>query len=155
MFNPDQVLVRFSKPEDMESVLGLIKELAVYEHAGSEVTNTAEQLIEDGFGDNPAFECLVALVNEKIAGFAIFFTSYSTWKGKCLYLEDICVKEEFRRKGVGKKLFDHLIDLAKERKMKRLSWQVLEWNQPAISFYKKYNALLDAEWINCKLIISG
>lgn len=153
MFNDDQIAVRFAESTDMAAVLELIKELAVYEKAGSEVSNSIEQLKEDGFGVNPSFECLVALINQKVIGFALFYTSYSTWKGKCLYLEDLCVKEEFRRNGVGKKLFEATLKIARERKMKRLSWQVLDWNQSAISFYKKYNAVLDPEWINGKIVL--
>lgn len=153
MFEVDQISVRFATQNDMPAVLELIKELAVYEHAASEVKNSVAQLIEDGFGDNPAFECVVAVSESAVKGFALFFTSYSTWKGKCLYLEDLCVNENYRRMGIGKKLFDFVLQLAKDRKMKRFSWQVLDWNEPAISFYKKYNAILDPEWINGKIIL--
>jgi GNAT superfamily N-acetyltransferase len=149
----DQISVRFATTDDMPAVLELIKELAAYENAASEVKNSAIQLIEDGFGDNPAFECVVAANASEVIGFALFFTSYSTWKGKCLYLEDLCVSENYRRMGIGKKLFDFVLQLAKDRKMKRFSWQVLDWNEPAISFYKKYDSVLDPEWINGKIIL--
>jgi GNAT superfamily N-acetyltransferase len=149
----DEVSLRFGTQQDMPAVLELIKELAAYEHASQEVKNSAEQLISEGFGLNPAFECVVASLGNQIIGFALFFTSYSTWKGKCLYLEDLYVREEYRRLGIGKELFDFVLQLAKNRKMKRLSWQVLEWNTPAISFYKKYNSVLDPEWINGKIVL--
>lgn len=153
MLEQNQISVRFATPEDMPVVLDLIKELAAYEQAASEVKNSSAQLIKDGFGNNPAFECVVAERESEVVGFALFFTSYSTWKGKCLYLEDLCVKESLRRNGVGKKLFDFVLQLAKDRKMKRLSWQVLDWNESAISFYKKYDTVLDPDWINGKIIL--
>jgi GNAT superfamily N-acetyltransferase len=153
MLAANQISVRFATPQDMPAVLELIKELAAYENAASEVKNSTTQLIEDGFGDNPSFECVVAVSENAVIGFALFFTSYSTWKGKCLYLEDLCVSENYRRMGIGKKLFDFVLQLAKDRKMKRFSWQVLDWNEPAISFYKKYDSVLDPEWINGKIIL--
>lgn len=153
MFIVDQISVRFATPHDMPAVLELIRELAAYERASSEVKNSSAQLVEDGFGANPAFECVVAVSENEVKGFALFYTSYSTWKGKCLYLEDLCVNENYRRMGIGKKLFDFVLQLAKDRKMKRFSWQVLDWNESAISFYKKYNAILDPEWINGKIVL--
>lgn len=135
----------------MPAVLNLIKELARYENASDEVTNSVEQLVADGFTNAPTYESLVAEVNEDIIGFALYFTTYSTWRGTCLYLEDICVTEQFRRKGVGKKLFDEVLTIARDRGVKRLSWQVLEWNTPAIEFYKKYQTEFDNEWVNCKI----
>lgn len=153
MLVADQISVRFATAQDMPAVLELIKELAAYENAASEVKNSVAQLVDEGFGDNPSFESVVAVRNNEVIGFALFFTSYSTWKGKCLYLEDLCVNENYRRMGIGKKLFDFVLHLAKDRKMKRFSWQVLDWNQPAISFYKKYNSVLDPEWINGKIIL--
>lgn len=154
-FMSESVSVRFSTTDDMPAVLALINELAVYENAGDEVINSVSQLCNDGFGENAAFECLVAEKNNQVIGFALFFTTYSTWKGKCLYLEDLCVNENHRRIGIGKKLFDAVLQIAKERKMKRLSWQVLDWNAPAISFYKKYKAVLDNDWINCRINTSA
>lgn len=146
--------VRPAVSADMPSVLKLINELAIYEQAADQVRNSAEQLVQDGFGPNPAFECLVAVsTNGEIVGFALFYTSYSTWRGKCLYLEDLCVTEKHRRSGIGKLLFDAVLEIAQTRDMKRLSWQVLEWNTPAIAFYQKYKADLDPEWINGKLVL--
>ena len=145
--------IRWAEPKDMPRVLELITELAVYENAEDQVENTVAGLTEDGFGEHPTFECIVAETNEKIVGFAIFYTSYSTWKGNCLYLEDLLVTESSRRTGVGTLLFDFVLNLARERKAKRMEWQVLDWNDPAINFYKKYEADLDATWINGKLFL--
>lgn len=147
------VSIRKAVKDDMVSVLELIKELAAYEHALEQVENTVEQLQEDGFGDQAVFECFVAEDANQIIGFALFYTSYSTWKGKCLYLEDLLVTNTYRRKGVGKLLFDKVLQTAKERGAGRFEWQVLDWNEPAINFYKKYNADLDPEWINGKIFL--
>lgn len=148
-----EIIIRKAKKEDMPAVLNLIRELAIYEHAEEQVTNTVQQLQEDGFGEEPVFDCLVAEQNERIIGFALFYTSYSTWKGRCMYLEDLLVTASERRKGVGKLLFDELIKIAKKRGVKRFEWQVLDWNEPAINFYKRYNADLDPEWINGKIFL--
>jgi GNAT superfamily N-acetyltransferase len=148
------VTIREASPEDMHAVLSLIKELALYENAPHEVTNSVQQLIEDGFGEDPIFECLVAEKENSVIGFALFYISYSTWKGKCLYLEDLYVQEQFRRLGVGKLLFDKVLEIATARNLKRMSWQVLAWNKPALDFYKKYKAELDDEWINGKIRLS-
>ena len=153
MINTD-IHIRKAKAADMSSVLSLIKELAVYENAGDQVTNSVENLIEDGFGVNAAFKCLVAESNDVVIGFALYYTSYSTWKGRCLYLEDFLVTESWRRRGVGKRLFDEVYQIAKETKVKRFEWQVLDWNEPAINFYKKYQANLDETWVNCKLMLA-
>lgn len=147
------VQIRKAIPSDMSRVLELITELAIYENAESQVTNTAEQLTEDGFGKTPTFECVVAELGDEVIGFAIYYTSYSTWRGTCLYLEDLLVTETKRRLGVGKLLFDEVLRIARERNAKRFEWQVLDWNEPAINFYKKYNADLDPEWINGKLFL--
>ena len=147
-------LIRKATPADMPRVLELITELAIYEHAEEQVENTVEQLTEDGFGDRPTFECIVAENESGVVGFSIFYTSYSTWKGNCLYLEDLLVTEKLRRSGIGKMLFDEVLSIAKERNAARFEWQVLEWNEPAINFYKNYNADLDPEWINGKLFLN-
>lgn len=149
----EDITIRWAKPGDMPAVLELITELAIYEKAEEQVENTADQLIEDGFGANPTFECIVSEREGTVVGFAIFYTSYSTWKGNCLYLEDLLVTESCRRFGVGKLLFDFVLDLAKSRNAKRMEWQVLDWNTPAINFYKKYDADLDPTWINGKLFL--
>jgi GNAT superfamily N-acetyltransferase len=144
-------IVRFAKEEDIPFVHALIKELAEYEKAPQEVTNTVDDMLRDGFGPNPVFRCLVAETDGKVIGMAIYFVKYSTWKGKGIYLDDIVVTESMRRMGIGKLLFDAIVKDAKLIGAKQLHWQVLDWNTPAIEFYKKYNADLDGEWINCKL----
>jgi GNAT superfamily N-acetyltransferase len=144
-------IVRFAKEKDIPFVHALIKELAEYEKAPQEVTNTVADMLRDGFGPNPVFRCLVAETDGKVTGMAIYFVKYSTWKGKGIYLDDIVVTESMRRMGIGKLLFDAIVKDAKSIGAKQLHWQVLDWNYPAIEFYKKYNADLDGEWINCKL----
>lgn len=143
--------IRQGKPEDLKQVLELVKELAAYEKAPEEVDNSVERMLNDGFGDNPVFEFFVAEKNEKIVGIALYFFSYSTWKGKCLYLEDLVVTKSERGQGIGKQLLDKVVEKAKATDARRVQWQVLDWNEPAITFYKKLGAVLDDEWINCKL----
>ncbi|KAJ9472656.1 N-acetyltransferase ats1 [Diplonema papillatum] len=146
-----EIIVRSAQRADMEAVHGLIKGLAIFEKAGDEVTVTSAQLEEDGF-DKGLFKAFVAEEGGALIGFALCYPRYSTWKGHTLYLEDFYVEEAHRRSGLGFKLFDAVAKLAKEMKAKRLEWQVLEWNEPAISFYtKKLNAELSKEWINCTL----
>ena len=141
--------VRMGIQEDLEAVFGLVKELAIYEDGLSQVQTNPQQMKEDGFGDRPVFGFLVALVDEKIVGSAIYYYRYSTWKGKRLWLEDLIVSEEFRGKSVGTKLFEAMIDLGKKENCTGMMWQVLDWNEPAINFYNKFNASFDEEWINC------
>lgn len=137
--------------EDLPKVLELIKELATYEKAPLEVENTVEEMIQDGFTDQPVFYLLTAKIDGAIRGIAIYYIKYSTWKGKCIFLEDIIVTEKFRGHGIGAKLFEAVIAVSKDMKVRRMEWQVLDWNEPAIRFYKKYNANLDPEWLNGKL----
>ena len=110
-------------------------------------------MLIDGYGEKPIFDLLVAEADQKIAGIAIYFIKYSTWKGKCLYLDDIVVQESLRGKGIGKQLFDAVVAEAKLCNCQQLQWQVLNWNEPAINFYKKYDTVFDAEWINCKITL--
>lgn len=147
-----EITVREAVPSDMEAVWNLIRELAIYEKAEHEFINTVDQLTKDGFGPNEVFDCIVAEVESQVIGFALYYTSYSTWKGKCLYLEDFLVTEAWRGKGIGKLLFDRVFQEAKDRNVGRFEWQVLDWNEPAINFYKKYDAILDEEWLNGKII---
>jgi len=143
--------IRKGTKADIPSALNLVKELAVYEKAPNEVEVTIEEMTEWGFGIDKQFDFYVALLDGIIVGMALYYFKYSTWKGKCLFLEDIIVTESQRRKGFGKLLFDKVVQVSKEMKVRRMEWQVLDWNMPSIEFYKKYNSILDGEWVNCKL----
>jgi GNAT superfamily N-acetyltransferase len=143
-----QISIRTAYPTDMPDVLRLIQELATYEKAPEEVVNTVSNLTRDGFGNDKLFDCFVAQDDTAIVGFALFYTGYSTWKGRTLYLEDILVTESHRGQGIGELLFKAVVKEAKERGVKRMDWQVLDWNEPAIRFYKKHNATLDSTWLN-------
>lgn len=145
------IIIRKGEKKDLPQALDLVKELAVYEKAPLEVTVTVEEMEQDGFGANPIFGFFAAENENKIVGIALYYIKYSTWKGKCLFLEDIIVTERFRKYGIGKKLFDEVVKVAKAMKVRRMEWQVLEWNEPAIKFYEKLNSNFDKEWINCKL----
>jgi GNAT superfamily N-acetyltransferase len=145
------VTIRIGQKSDLAAALQLIKELAQYEKAPQEVEVSLNEMEACGFGESPLFKFLVAEQNNKITGLALYYYKYSTWKGKCIFLEDIIVTESERRQGIGSKLFKEVIRIAKAEKVKRLEWQVLEWNQLAIDFYKKFNSDFDMEWINCKL----
>ncbi len=143
--------IRRAEKKDCVRLLELITELAVYEKAPNEVTVTLAHFEESGFGLNPVWWGFVAEVNGQVEGFALYYIRYSTWKGQRMYLEDILVTEKMRGNQLGKKLFDHLIIEAKEKNLAGIVWQVLEWNEPAINFYKKYKANFDGEWINCSI----
>jgi len=146
-----KIKVRKGVKEDLSSVLDLIKELADYENSLEEVTITLEDLENDGFGTHPWYWFLVAENNEKIIGLSFYFIRYSTWKGKCLFLEDFVIKEEYRKQGIGSLLFEETINICKKQNLNGMIWQVLDWNTPAIEFYKKYNADISKEWLNGKL----
>jgi GNAT superfamily N-acetyltransferase len=145
--------IRKSVKEDCPRLLELIKELAVYEKAPDDVTVTMEHFVESGFGKQPVWWAFVAEVDGRVEGFAMYYIRYSTWKGQAMYLEDLIVTEAMRGKKLGKLLFDRLIEEAKEKGWNRIIWQVLDWNEPAINFYKKYNASFDGEWLNCSLYV--
>ena len=151
----NDVLIRPATSNDMAAVHRLIVELAVYENEPDAVLNTVDSLIADGFGEDPKFKCLVAEQDKEVIGFALYYFSYSTWRGPCLYLEDLLVTERMLRKGVGKLLFDAVLHIATEYGAKRFEWQVLDWNEPAISFYKKYQTEFDETWINCKIFLNA
>lgn len=152
-----RISIRKAVSADCVRLLELINELAVYEKAPQEVTVTLQHFEESGFGPKPVWYALVACTtgedgHEAINGMALYYIRYSTWKGQRLYLEDLLVTEKMRGKGLGKLLLDALIVEAKEKKFSGISWQVLDWNEPAIHFYKKYyNAKMDPEWLNCSI----
>lgn len=143
------ITIREGTKEDLPRTLELIKELASYEKALDEVENTVEMMERDGFGDHPVFGMYVAERGSDVIGIAIYYFRYSTWKGKRLYLEDMVITEEERGKGVGKLLFEKVVMKAKEEQCTGMSWQVLDWNGPAIKFYERYNASFDGQWLNC------
>ena len=132
-------------------MLELVNELAIFERAPDQVTVTLSHFEVSGFGPNPVYWAFVAEIDHTIVGFALYYIRYSTWKGQGLYLEDLLVTREHRGKKIGHLLFDALICEAKEKKYKGIAWQVLDWNEPAINFYKKYNASFDDGWINCAI----
>ncbi|MBS1681445.1 MAG: GNAT family N-acetyltransferase [Bacteroidetes bacterium] len=145
------VTVRKGTKEDLPHVLELIKELALYEKALNQVSNSVSQMEIDGFGSNPVFSFFVAEKNNRIVGLSLYYFRYSTWKGKRLYLEDIIVTESERGFGLGKLLFEKTMEASVLENCTGMKWQVLNWNKPAINFYKKYKAKLDEEWVNCSL----
>jgi GNAT superfamily N-acetyltransferase len=143
--------IRSAVKADCPRLLELVNELAVYEKAPEEVTVTLEHFTDSGFGEKPVWWAFVAEVDGRVEGFALYYIRYSTWKGQRMYLEDILVTEKMRGKGLGTLLFDRLIQEVEEKKFSGMVWQVLDWNEPAINFYKKYNARFDAGWINCSI----
>ncbi len=145
--------IRRAVKKDCTRLLELVKELAVYEKAPDEVTVSLAHFEESGFGNNPVWWAFVVETEDGIQGFALYYIRYSTWKGQAMYLEDIIVTEAARGKGIGKILFDRLIVEAKEKGFNRIIWQVLEWNEPALNFYKKYNAEFDSEWLNGSIYV--
>ena len=140
------ILVRESTPEDMPSVLELIKELAVFEKAPDAVEIGVEALVEEGFGTSPLFICFVAEVENEIVGMALIYYRFSTWKGRSIHLEDLIVKENMRGSGVGKFLYTRVIEFAHEKKVKRIEWAVLDWNKGAIRFYERTGAVILKDW---------
>ena len=145
------VTIRKGEKKDLPTILELIKELAEYENSLHEVSINLKDLENDGFNEAPSYYFLVAEKNDKIVGMSFYWIRYSTWKGKFLFLEDFIVKTKYRRQGVGKKLFNATIKICQQLKVNGMCWQVLDWNKPAIEFYKKYNAEISGDWLNGKL----
>ncbi len=147
-----EIIIRPAIKDDCSKMMDLIKELALYEKAPEEVTVSFEHFVESGFGANPVWFAIVAEVDKIVVGFALYYVRYSTWKGQRMYLEDILVTDKFRGKSIGRKLFDELIGICEAKKYKGMVWQVLDWNEPAINFYKKVEGVtFDNEWVNCSL----
>lgn len=145
------ITIRKAVQKDCPRIFELIKELAHYEKAPDEVTVTLKHFEESGFGSRPVWWAFVAEENQTVIGFALYYIRYSTWKGQRMYLEDLYITESERRKGVGSQLMKALMEEARYLNLNGITWQVLDWNKPAIDFYKRYEISLDAEWINCTL----
>ena len=143
--------IREAKLADCSRILELINELAVYERAPEEVTVTLAEFEDAGFGQKPVWKAFVAELDDSIVGFALYYVRYSTWKGCRLYLEDFIVTDSHRGKGIGKQLFDTIVLEAHEKGFNGMTWQVLDWNEPALNFYKKYEAGVEAGWLNGSL----
>lgn len=138
--------IRPSKKQDMPQVLKLIQELAVYEKEPDAVEVTVADLEHYGFGTQPQFQCFVAEIEQQIIGMALVYTRFSTWKGTVLHLEDLIVNQKMRGKGIGKALLDEVVKYAKTLGVKRISWEVLDWNEPAIIFYENHGANVMRDW---------
>ncbi|MGH2565645.1 MAG: GNAT family N-acetyltransferase [Ginsengibacter sp.] len=146
------IIIRNAEKKDCVRLMELIYQLAVYERAPKEVTVTLDHFEESGFGQHPVWWALVAEVDGVVEGFALYYIRYSTWKGQRMYLEDFLVSDELRGNGIGTLLFDKLIEEAKEKKFTGMVWQVLDWNQPAINFYTKFDGVnFDGGWVNCSI----
>lgn len=144
-------MIRRAIKEDCPQLLDLVRELAVYEKAPDEVTITLDEFTDAGFGPTPVWKAFVAEADGKVVGFALYYIRFSTWKGCRLYLEDFLVTENHRGKGIGKLLFETILEEAKSLNFNGMNWQVLDWNQPGINFYDKYKAVYDAGWLNASL----
>ena len=146
-------VIRKGDKNDIPGMFRLVKELAEFERAPEAVVNTEKMLLEDGFGKNSIYKVFVAeeVATGDIIGMALYYTAYSTWKGKMFYLDDLVVTEPFRKYGIGRKLMNEVLKDAHEKEVNMIKWQVLEWNTPAINFYKSMNVEFDAEWIDCKM----
>jgi GNAT superfamily N-acetyltransferase len=143
--------LRIAKKEDCPRLMELIHELALFERAPEEVTVTLAEFEEAGFGSKPVWKTFVAEDNGVVIGMALYYVRYSTWKGQRLYLEDLIVTESYRGKGAGKLLFNRIVQEAQELGFNGMTWQVLDWNEPAIQFYNKYQAGIEAGWLNASL----
>ncbi len=150
-----EAVIRKADKEDCERMMELVHELAIFEKAPKEITVTFDHFVESGFGEKPVWWAFVAEIEGRVEGFALYYIRYSTWKGQRMYLEDFLVNEELRGLGIGKLLFDKLIEEAKEKRFSGIVWQVLGWNTTAINFYNKYEGVeIDSGWLNCSYNLS-
>ena len=146
------IQIRKAAKNDCVRMMELVHELAIFEKAPDEVTVDFDHFVASGFGEKPVWWAFVAEVDGKVAGFALYYIRYSTWKGQRMYLEDLLVTEKMRGRGIGSLLFDRLFQECSEKKFTGIAWQVLDWNEPAINFYKKLpNVKFDGEWVNCSV----
>ena len=143
--------IRKAQPPDMPQVLALIQELATFEKEPDAVVVTTEDLLRDGFGENPLFQCFVAETADEIVGIALFYYRYSTWKGKTIHLEDLIVRESYRGKNIGFELYKKVMEQGYHEKVRRIEWAVLDWNTAAINFYKKHGANVLDDWRICQI----
>ncbi len=150
-----KIEIRKGLIEDMPAVLDLIKELAIFEKEPNAVIVTVKDLQRDGFCENPLFYTFVAEINEELVGIALYYYRYSTWKGRTLHLEDLIVKEKMRGSGCGFALYSEIIKQGKKDNVRRIEWNVLDWNQPAIDFYEKSGAKVLKEWRNVQMDEAG
>ncbi len=146
-------IIRHGDEKDIPGMFKLVKELAEFERAPEAVVNTEKMLLEDGFGKHSIYNVFIAeeVATGDVIGMALYYTAYSTWKGKIVYLDDLVVTERFRKFGIGKKLLNEVLKEANQRGVNQIRWQVLEWNEPAVKMYQNIGATLDAEWIDCKM----
>jgi len=147
----DKYVLRRAEKSDIPLIFSLVKELAIFEKAPHEVTATEADYVENGFNENPLFDCFLIFEGNELAGFALWYYRFSTWKGKRFYLEDLYIKDEYRGKGYGKVLIEACIMEAKRTGASGMMWQVLDWNTAAITFYERYGVRFDGEWINVNL----
>jgi len=146
------IMIRKAAKEDCQQIMDLVHELANYEKLAGEITVSFDHFVKSGFGENPIWWAIVAENEDKIIGFSLYYIRFSTWKGQRMYLEDLLVTEKMRGKGIGKLLFDELIKEAKEKSLSGIAWQVLDWNEPAINFYKKLGDVdITSGWLNASL----
>lgn len=147
-----EVIIRNAEKLDCVVIFSLIRELALYEKAPEEVTVNFDHFVEAGFGKSPVWFAIVAEYEKEVIGVALYYIRYSTWKGSKMYLEDILVTEKYRGRSIGHKLFQQLQAICLKKNYNGMSWQVLNWNEPAINFYRKFKGVtFDSEWVNCAI----
>ena len=146
-------IIRKGDEKDVPGIMKLVRELAEFERAPEQVVNSEKILLQDGFGKESVYKVFIAEAADtnEVIGMALYYTAYSTWKGKMLFLDDLVVTESYRKFGIGRKLMNEFLKAAKEEGVNQIRWQVLDWNKPAIEFYKTLNADFDAEWITVKM----
>ena len=149
---PTKTLIREATPTDAPEIVSLVRELAAYEREPASAILTKEDILRDGFGPTPYFHCLIAEEEGEVAAFALYFFQYSTWEGRpALYLEDLFVRERFRKLGIGKALFQRLARIALDRHCTRFQWECLDWNKPGLDFYEANGAKVLREWLNLRV----
>lgn len=147
--------IRPAKTGDMYNVLQLIKELAAFEREPEAVEITVDDLIKNGFSENPLFNVIVAEQDQEIIGMALYYNRFSTWKGKTIHLEDLIVTESMRGTGAGYALYAEILNIAKRENVRRVEWVVLNWNEAAINFYKKSGATVLQDWYTVQMDYNG